>query len=219
MQPATGIEGLDSTRSGSDQVDPDFTSVGFAQQVRAALGRACCGVLLIKSSAVSKLYMTDDDCRTASGAGARAHRRPGGVPDSATGGNLRRPAFGSGGRYPVLDGRRLGQAAGSTQYAFRVESALNLPDDSPGDLHVPGRWGQPLEATIVAIDGLQLTLSVAEDLGEYVSRATLQSDLTFLLRTLIQRVESFADRVNPAGDRLSVRLRPRASSRNGGSRG
>jgi hypothetical protein len=86
-------------------------------------------------------------------------------------------------------------------------------------LHVPGRWGQPLEATIVAIDGLQLTLSVAEDLGEYVSRATLQSDLTFLLRTLIQRVESFADRVNPAGDRLSVRLRPRASSRNGGSRG
>jgi hypothetical protein len=51
----------------------------------------------------------------------------------------------------LLDGRRLGQAAGSTQYAFRVESALNLPDDSPGDLHVPGRAGRPLETTIVAV--------------------------------------------------------------------
>ena len=102
----------------------------------------------------------------------------------------------------LFDGRRLGQAAGSTQYAFRVESALNLPDDSPGDLHVPGRAGRPLETTIVAIEGLQLTLSVAEDLGDYVPRATLQSDLTHLLRTLIQRVEGFAERANPAGARL-----------------
>jgi hypothetical protein len=102
----------------------------------------------------------------------------------------------------LLDGRRIGQAAGSTQYAFRVESALNLPDDSPGDLHVPGRAGRPLETTIVAIDGLQVTLSVAEDLGDYVPRATLQSDLAFLLRTLIQRVEGFVERSNPAGDRL-----------------
>ena len=102
----------------------------------------------------------------------------------------------------LLDGRRLGQAAGSTQYAFRVESALNLPDDSPGDLHVPGRTGRPLETTVVAVDGLLVTLSVAEDLGDYVPRATLQSDLTFLLRTLIQRVEGFAERANPAGARL-----------------
>lgn len=54
----------------------------------------------------------------------------------------------------------------------------------------------------MAIDGLQVTLSVAEDLGDYVPRATMQSDLTFLLRTLIQRVEGFAERPNPAGDRL-----------------
>ena len=102
----------------------------------------------------------------------------------------------------LLDGRRLGEAAGSIQYVFRVESALNLPDDSPGDLHVPGRPGRPLETTIVAVDGLQVTLSVAEDLGDYVPRATLQSDLTFLLRTLIQRIEGFSERANPAGTRL-----------------
>jgi AAA domain/PLD-like domain len=108
----------------------------------------------------------------------------------------------------LLDGRRLGQAAGSTQYAFRVESALNLPDDSPGDLHVPGRPGRPLETTIVAVEGLQVTLSVAEDLGDYVPRATLHSDLTFLLRTLIQRVEGFVERANPAGARLLGEVAP-----------
>jgi hypothetical protein len=118
----------------------------------------------------------------------------------------RRSAASSG--IQLLDGRRLGHAAGSTQYAFRVESALNLPDDSPGDLHVPGRPGRPLETTIVAIDGLQVTLSVAEDLGDYVPRATLQSDLTFLLRTLIQRVEGFAERANPAGARLLGEVAP-----------
>jgi hypothetical protein len=89
----------------------------------------------------------------------------------------------SGLRCAILEGRRLGQAAGSTQYAFRVESALNLPEDSPGDLHIPGRNDRPLETTIVAIDGLQVTVSVSEDLGDYVPRATLQSDLSFLLRT------------------------------------
>jgi hypothetical protein len=108
----------------------------------------------------------------------------------------------------LLDGRRIGQAAGAVQYAFRVESALNLPDDSPGDLHVAGRPGRPLETTIVAVDGLQLTLSVSEDLGDYVPRATLRSDLTHLLRTLIERVEGFSDRENQAGARLLCNVGP-----------
>src|SRR5262249_47416608 len=99
-------------------------------------------------------------------------------------------------------GRRAGRSAGSSQYVFRVESALNLPDDSPGDLHVPGRSGRPVETTVVAIEGMAITLSVGEDLGDFVPRATLQSDLTHLLRTLIERVEGFADRENPAGGRL-----------------
>jgi AAA domain len=102
----------------------------------------------------------------------------------------------------LIDGRRLGSGGGSTQYSFRVESALNLPDDSPGDLHIPARTGRPLETTVVAVDGLQVTLAIPEDIGDYVPRATLQSDLTHLLRTLIQRVEEFAGHPNPAGSRL-----------------
>src|SRR5262249_35175504 len=104
----------------------------------------------------------------------------------------RRSAVASGGQ--LFDGRRVGRSACSSQYGFRVESALNLPDDSPGDLHVPGRSGRPVETTVVAIDGMAITLSVGEELGDYVPRATLQSDLTHLLRTLIERVEGFADR-------------------------
>jgi hypothetical protein len=112
----------------------------------------------------------------------------------------RRSAVASG--VHLLDGRRISASAGSRQYVFRVESALNLPDDSPGDLLVPGCAGRPLETTIVAIDGLAITVSVPEDLGDYVPRAVLQSDLSHLLRSLIERVEEFADRENPAGSRL-----------------
>ena len=83
---------------------------------------------------------------------------------------------------------------------------------------MPGRTGRPLETTIVVIEGLQVTLSVAEDIGDYVPRATLQSDLTHLLRTLIQRVEGFAGRTNPAGARYSARPRLLASCRSGASR-
>jgi hypothetical protein len=63
---------------------------------------------------------------------------------------------------------------------FLVETALNLPDDSPGDLYVPAPK-QRMETTVVSIEGLAVTLSVPVDLGEFVPRARLQSDLTHLL--------------------------------------
>ena len=116
----------------------------------------------------------------------------------------RRSAVASG--VGLLNGRRLGHSAEAWQYAFSIESALNLPDDSPGDLYVPGR--QPIEATVVAIEGLAITISVPDDLGDFVPRASLRSDLTHLLRTLIQRIESFAERENPPGDRLLGTVEP-----------
>jgi hypothetical protein len=39
----------------------------------------------------------------------------------------------------LLNGRLIGQAAGAYQYAFTLESALNLPDDMPGEPRVRGR--------------------------------------------------------------------------------
>lgn len=101
----------------------------------------------------------------------------------------------------LLSGRRIGQRGASVQYVFLVETALNLPDDSPADLHVPS-LRQTLEATIVSVEGLSVTVSVPIDIGEFVPRARLQSDLTHLLRTLIDRIEVLAAAENLAGARL-----------------
>ncbi len=104
------------------------------------------------------------------------------------------------------NGRLIGQAAGAYQYAFTLESALNLPDDLPGELRVRGR--RPVDATIVSIEGVSITISVPETLGEFIPHATLQSDLSMLLRLLIERIEQLSARPNPAGDRLLGRTPP-----------
>ena len=104
------------------------------------------------------------------------------------------------GAIQLVNGRRIAQVGGAYQYLFLVESALSAPDDSPGDLYVPG--AKPVDTTIISVDGLAVTLSVPADLGAFVPRAALQSDLTHLLRKLIERIEELADTENPAGDRL-----------------
>lgn len=101
----------------------------------------------------------------------------------------------------LVSGRKIGTHAGAVQYQFAVDSPLNLPDDSPADLIIPGQQGR-IEATIVSVSGLTVVVSVPVDLGEFVGRARMQTDLTFLLRTLIGRLEEIGDDANPAGNRL-----------------
>lgn len=107
----------------------------------------------------------------------------------------------------LISGRKVGVHAGAFQYQFLVESPLNLPDDSPADLIVPGQQGR-IEATVVSVSGLTVVVSVPVDLGEFVGRARMQTDLTFLLRTLIGRLEEIGDTPNPAGDRLLGLVEP-----------
>ena len=111
----------------------------------------------------------------------------------------------------LISGRRVSGRGASFQYAFLVESPLNLPDDSPADLLIAGHPGA-IEATVVSVEGLSVTLSVPVDLGEFVARARLQSDLTHLLRTLIGRVEDLAGTENPAGERLLGQTAPRGDT-------
>jgi hypothetical protein len=49
-------------------------------------------------------------------------------------------------------------------------------------------------------------------LGEFVGRARMQTDLTFLLRTLIGRLEEIGDTPNPAGSRLLGLVEPTGES-------
>lgn len=101
---------------------------------------------------------------------------------------------------PLINGKRIGQVGGAYQYIFDIESALNLPGDTPGELIVSGR--SPLEVVVISIDGMAITLSIPEDLGAFVPNASLRSDLVFLMRKLIDRIESKKDSSNPVGDRL-----------------
>lgn len=101
---------------------------------------------------------------------------------------------------PLRNGRRVAQVGGAFQYHFDVENILTLPADSPGDLCVPGH--PPTQAMIVSVEGLRVVISVPVDLGQFIASAQLISDLSHLMRKLIQRVEAYETKPNAAGDRL-----------------
>lgn len=103
---------------------------------------------------------------------------------------------------PLINGKRIGLVGTFTHYAFTVESALMLPTDAQGDLHI--QWRTPVAASVISIEGLAVTISVGEDIGPFVPFARLQSDMVYLLRSLIRRIEDYGDqkRANQAGDRL-----------------
>ena len=100
----------------------------------------------------------------------------------------------------LVHGRRIAPVGKSVHYAFEIENPLNLPGDAPGELVLPNR--EPLGVSVVAVDGMAITLSVPEDLGPSVPSARLHSDLTLLLRKLIERIETKVDLPNVVGDRL-----------------
>jgi hypothetical protein len=101
---------------------------------------------------------------------------------------------------PLVNGRRIAHVGSGYQYVFSIENALNLPGDTPGDLHVPGH--ARMAVTVIGVDGLSITLSIPGDLGSIVPNARLVSDLSFLMRRLIERIESLADSPNPVGERV-----------------
>ena len=101
---------------------------------------------------------------------------------------------------PLMNGKRIAQIGGSYQYLFVIENILNVPGDTPGDLHIPGRDAIPV--TVISVDGMAITLSIPCDLGPFVPNGYLQSNLAHLMRKLIERVELKAGSPNKAGDRI-----------------
>lgn len=106
----------------------------------------------------------------------------------------------SSGAIPLSNGSRLGQQGSLFHYSFSVDSVLNAPDDAPGDLIVPGK--APMEATKISGEGLRLVIGVACDLGAFVSTARLVTNLTMLMRKLIERIEVNVGKENPAAERM-----------------
>ena len=101
---------------------------------------------------------------------------------------------------PLRDGRRIAQLGARFHYLFTMESAMNLAGDTPGDLRLPDR--PPIEVDVAEIKGMTLTLSSPLDLGLQIPSARFQTDLSQLMRKLIERIESMASRENKAGARI-----------------
>lgn len=101
---------------------------------------------------------------------------------------------------PLSNGHKVASLGSAHQYAFLIDSVLNMPDGAPGDLVVPGK--APVAATIVSAEGLRIVVSVESDMGQFVPTAKLQTNLTILMRKLIERIENNADQQNPAAERM-----------------
>lgn len=101
---------------------------------------------------------------------------------------------------PLTNGHKVASLGSAHQYAFLIDSVLNMPDGAPGDLVIPGK--APLAATIVSTEGLRIVISVETDLGNFVPTAKLQTNLTILMRKLIERIENNASQQNPAAQRM-----------------
>lgn len=101
---------------------------------------------------------------------------------------------------PLVNGRRIAQLGKSYQYVFDIENILNMPSDSPGDLYVEG--GKAIDAVVVSVNGLSITLSIPENLGQFVPNASLRSNLTMLMKKLVERIEGFGSKSNVVGDRI-----------------
>lgn len=101
---------------------------------------------------------------------------------------------------PLTNGHKVASKGNAYQYAFLIDSVLNMPDGVPGDLVVSGK--APLFATIISVEGLRIVISVENDLGNFVPTAKLKTNLTILMRKLIERIENNANRKNPAAERM-----------------
>lgn len=101
---------------------------------------------------------------------------------------------------PLSNGHKVASQGIMHQYAFLIDSVLNTPDGAPCNLIVPKK--APLEATIVSVEGLRIVISVETNLGKFVPTAKLQTNLTILMRKLIERIENNASEENPAAKRM-----------------
>lgn len=101
---------------------------------------------------------------------------------------------------PLVNGKRITDLGNQYQYVFILDSILDTPDGSPAELIVPGK--PSIEAIIVTVEELRITLSVGTDLGDFVPFAKLQSDLSILLKKLIDRIENHSSTQNLVGLRM-----------------
>lgn len=101
---------------------------------------------------------------------------------------------------PLVNGKKIAESACQYQYVFTIDSVLNTPEGSPAELIVQGKPN--MDAIIISVEELRITISVSTDLGDFVPFARLQSDLSILLKKLIERIENHSESENAVGMRM-----------------
>lgn len=108
------------------------------------------------------------------------------------------------GSKPIIlsDGQLLGEEAeGGYLYSFTLDAEIILPDDAPGKLSV----GEiKTDAVVVSISGFTILLQVSQPVGQSVPTARLETDASFLLQRLRDRLVALESQ--PEAQVLPVRL-------------
>jgi len=98
----------------------------------------------------------------------------------------------------LVNGHLVGRTAGRYLYTFSLQTELNVPADTPGQLHV---GSVRMDATIVGVQEFEVILGVSEDLGERVPAAKLTCASYYLLEMLCTRLqESIAGKLQANRD-------------------
>ncbi|KAM3095592.1 hypothetical protein ACKFKG_13340 [Phormidesmis sp. 146-35] len=85
----------------------------------------------------------------------------------------------------ISDGHRLARSEGRYIYSFTADSELRFPDQTPAALVYRGERRSCL---ILSVEGFEIVLGLAEDIGDSIAIATLLTEPWFLLEQLQQRL-------------------------------
>ncbi len=112
-------------------------------------------------------------------------------------------------RVGLHDGQLAGVVAGRFIYDFFLESDLNVPADSPGQLLV---GDQVYDAVIIALQGFEISIAIREDIGRRIPSATLVITPYYLLELLQRRLEDAKNGKLRANTAMPMRLFGRMAS-------
>ncbi len=102
-------------------------------------------------------------------------------------------------KYRIVNGERIRREQTGSIYCFDMESELFLSDDAPVSVEVENR---SVRGQVVACEDFQITLSLAEDIGETVASAFVRADPWKLLQALNDRLKT----MDSTKHRIAVRL-------------
>ena len=96
-------------------------------------------------------------------------------------------------RFYLRDGRKVARSGSNHLWSFEFDGELSLGPDSAGHLLIEGR--DPLPAVVLAVNDLDLLLSVRDELGDSLRSAVLVPQPLFILEALQRRLSDASEQL------------------------